>query len=315
MTINIRKYTSEDYPLWNQFVARSKNATFLFHRDFMEYHSDRFEDYSLMFFDKNEYLIAILPANRVGAEVFSHQGLTYGDFVFDDNISTIQIENLFISFKEFLNQQGILKIFIKKRPPFYDFITQYFYDFYLFTKNIHLYKKDLNLALRLDQNSKISKSKLKHYKKRINIGFQIKEEQDFTFFWEQLLTPKLQSKYDSLPVHSLQEIHYLKSKFPKNIKLFVLYLNNEALAGITIFESKNVVKSQYSATNALGESHRAFDYLMIYLIQWYQSKDFTFFDMGTVMIGDDGDYNKGLLKQKEEFGCKIYTQDFFSWEI
>ena len=63
----------KDYPSWNAFIGQAKNATFLFHRDFMEYHKDRFEDYSLMIFD-NEKLVAVLPANKVGDVVFSHQG-------------------------------------------------------------------------------------------------------------------------------------------------------------------------------------------------------------------------------------------------
>jgi hypothetical protein len=47
----VRRYTSEDFALWNAFISTAKNATFLFHRDFMEYHSDRFEDYSLLVFE------------------------------------------------------------------------------------------------------------------------------------------------------------------------------------------------------------------------------------------------------------------------
>ncbi|HQW68620.1 MAG TPA: hypothetical protein PLH25_03065, partial [Flavobacterium sp.] len=77
----IKKYNSEYFTIWNAFVSSSSNATFLFHRDFMEYHSDRFEDYSLLVFE-DEKLISIFPANRVENTVFSHQGLTYGGFVF-----------------------------------------------------------------------------------------------------------------------------------------------------------------------------------------------------------------------------------------
>ncbi|MFT6748422.1 MAG: hypothetical protein ACJAQ1_000334, partial [Flavobacterium sp.] len=75
---SVKQYRSEDYEAWNQFVSEAKNATFLFHRDFMEYHSDRFEDFSLLVFNNKEKLVAILPANRVDESVFSHQGLTYG---------------------------------------------------------------------------------------------------------------------------------------------------------------------------------------------------------------------------------------------
>ena len=47
----IKQYEPTDYTKWNAFVNEAKNATFLFHRDFMEYHSDRFDDFSLLVYD------------------------------------------------------------------------------------------------------------------------------------------------------------------------------------------------------------------------------------------------------------------------
>ena len=61
-------YRESDYANWNAFIGQAKNATFLFHRDFMEYHKDRFKDFSLLVFE-NKKLVAVLPANRVGAIV------------------------------------------------------------------------------------------------------------------------------------------------------------------------------------------------------------------------------------------------------
>ena len=82
--IEVRKYNFEDKELWNEFVASAKNATFLFNRNFMDYHKDRFEDYSLLCFKKDR-LIAILPANIVGSTLYSHQGLTYGGLVLQES--------------------------------------------------------------------------------------------------------------------------------------------------------------------------------------------------------------------------------------
>jgi hypothetical protein len=62
---------------------QSQKMHLLFHRDFMEYHSDRFQDYSLLIFEEDK-LIAVLPANRV-EDRLSHQGLTYGGLVYSLN--------------------------------------------------------------------------------------------------------------------------------------------------------------------------------------------------------------------------------------
>ena len=56
---------------WDRFCYTAKNATFLFQRDFMDYHSDRFTDHSLMMY-KDEELIAVLPANIKDRTVYSH---------------------------------------------------------------------------------------------------------------------------------------------------------------------------------------------------------------------------------------------------
>ena len=58
----VEKYTSQHRHKWDAFIAEAKNATFLFARDFMEYHSHRFTDFSLMVY-KDDQLYAVLPAN------------------------------------------------------------------------------------------------------------------------------------------------------------------------------------------------------------------------------------------------------------
>ena len=80
--IDIIRYTADRADEWNRFVAQSKNGTFLFDRGYMDYHADRFEDYSLMFF-RDGRLFALLPANRDGDTLYSHRGLTYGGLVMD----------------------------------------------------------------------------------------------------------------------------------------------------------------------------------------------------------------------------------------
>ncbi len=79
--ISIQRYTPEHKRLWDEFVAKSKNATFLHFRDYMDYHADRFTDHSLMAFDAKGNVLALLPANIDGDTLHSHQGLTYGGWL------------------------------------------------------------------------------------------------------------------------------------------------------------------------------------------------------------------------------------------
>ena len=67
--MTIIPYSINRKEVWDQFVAQSKNGTFLFQRNFMDYHADRFFDCSLMIYDgispddeyKESSLIACIP--------------------------------------------------------------------------------------------------------------------------------------------------------------------------------------------------------------------------------------------------------------
>lgn len=309
----IRKYEQNDFEVWNDFVAQAKNATFLFHRDFMEYHKDRFEDFSLLIFEE-EKLRAILPANRKENAVYSHQGLTYGGLVYSSKLKAEKVELILNEILLLLKENQIQTFYYKPIPDFYFSEGNKETEFFLTKRGAVLERKEMNLAVNLTAPLKISKSKMKHFRRIENLDLDIFEEENLEPFWEKVLEPRLQEKFGVKPVHSKEEITLLKSKFPQNIKQYSAYRNDEIIAGITIFETKNIIKSQYGATSKTGEEFRALDFLFINLIHKYKRKGKHFFDMG-IVNSDTEDYNSGLLKQKEELGCSIYSQDFYKTEI
>lgn len=306
----VRLYHKNDYEHWNVFIGLAKNGTFLFHRDFMEYHEDRFRDYSLIVLDGEKW-VAVLPANIVGNEVFSHRGLTYGGLVYSEKIGAEVVEIFFDLILDFLKQKNIQNLILKLIPDFYQSRSSNEINYFLFQKNADLVKRSMNLVIDYSKTLQISKSKLKHFRRISELGITIEETEDCTVFWDQILIPRLREKHQVSPVHSLQEINQLKLNFPENIKQFNAYFEGEIVAGITLFCTQQVIKSQYGATSVKGESIRALDFLFINLIAKFAS-EYAFFDMGIV---DDGDsYNKGLLKQKEELGCSVYVQDVYKVE-
>jgi len=310
----VKRYHKNDKALWTEFITQAKNATFLFHRDFMEYHSDRFEDFSLLVFEE-EKLKAVLPANKSGNSVYSHQGLTYGGLVFMDKLKAGKVELILDEIMLFLKENAIETFYYKPIPSFYFPVGNQETDFFLLRRGAVLEHKEMNLAVNLELPFSISKSKLKHFRRIENLDLDIVEEQDFNPFWEEVLEPRLLEKFNVKPVHSKQEIALLRERFPQNIKQYSVYQNEEIIAGITLFETKNGVKSQYGATSKKGEEVRALDFLFINLIHKYKRKGKRFFDMGIVNEENESGYNAGLLKQKEELGCTVYNQDFYKITI
>lgn len=309
----VKKYHPNDAAIWNEFIAQSKNATFLFQRDFMEYHQDRFDDFSLLIFEE-EKLKAVLPANKKENTVYSHQGLTYGGLVFSHKLKAEKIGLILDQVLVFFKENQVEIFYYKPIPGFYFPEGNQQTDFFLFKRGAVLDRKEMNLAINLGMPLQISKSKLKHFRRIEDLDLDIVEEQQFDSFWDKILEPRLLEKFDSKPVHTKAEITSLKQKFPQNIKQFSVYQQDEIIAGITIFEMGNVVKSQYGATSKKGEAVRALDFLFINLIEKYKNEKKLFFDMG-IVNSDEEDYNSGLLQQKEELGCTVYNQDFYKIEI
>ncbi|MCC9063893.1 GNAT family N-acetyltransferase [Flavobacterium piscisymbiosum] len=310
----VKKYDQNDYKIWNDFIAQAKNATFLFHRDFMEYHKDRFEDFSLMVY-QDEKLISILPANKVGNSLYSHQGLTYGGLVYTTKVKAEKAEAVLDAVLSFLKENLFEIFYYKPIPNFYFPEGNNEVDFFLFKRGAVINRKEMNLAVNLELPLQISKSKLKHFRRIEDLDLDIIEDDDFNPFWLTILEPRLLEKFNVKPVHTKEEILLLKQSFPENIRQYSVYLNDEIIAGITIFETENVVKSQYGATSKKGEEVRALDFLFINLIEKYKRKGKRFFDMGIVNEENESGYHSGLLKQKEELGSMVYNQDFYKIEI
>ena len=305
----VKRYCSDDFALWNDFISQATNATFLFDRNFMEYHADRFQDFSLLVFEE-DILQAVVPANCKDNQIFSHQGLTYGGFVFRNEFPIGQIEKVLSETFSFLQSQGFVKCEIKAMLPFYapDFhaeIQQVLSD-----KQAKITAQKMNLAIDFRTEYSISKSKLKHYRRLQSEGLVVKKEADCTIFWQEVLEPLLLEKYQTKPLHSLAEINSLQSKFPNHIEQYNLYRDGEILAGITLFKTATVIKSQYGATTENGKKFRALDYLFLYLIDSFKA-DYDYFDMGTVDDNSELGYNEGLLNQKKELGCSVYSQNIF----
>src|SRR5438128_1620711 len=105
---------------WDDFVSSAKNATFLFYRDYMDYHQDRFADHSLMIFRRDQ-LVGLLPANlNAEAKVVSHEGLTYGGLVVRQGATLCEVLACFRASLLQLHNSQIEKLVYKQIPAFYN---------------------------------------------------------------------------------------------------------------------------------------------------------------------------------------------------
>ena len=305
----IRTYQKEDFALWNDFIQKAKNATFLFHRHFMEYHSERFEDYSLLVFDEDK-LVAVLPANRIGDVVHSHQGLTYGGLVLAPKVKLSNTIAVFWSLLQYLHENKIHTLIIKRIPNFYcsDFSEEM--EYLLFILKAQLIRRDALSVLDTTLSIQPSKTRMESIRRGKKNGLIIKEETKFELFWNQILLPNLDKKHDAKPVHTFEEMTQLQRHFPKNIRHFNVYDADEIVAGTTIFVTDRVAHPQYISGNERKNELGSLDYLYYYLITDV-FKNQQFFDFGPSHEDNGTKIKEGILFWKESFGAKTTTQNFY----
>ncbi len=311
-TYTVKIYQDSDYNQWNVFIAQAKNATFLFHRDFMEYHKDRFEDYSLIVLHGEKW-VAVLPANRVGDEVFSHQGLTYGGLVYNEKIKLASVIEIFKTVLFFLNENRIDKIHIKITPSIYHQKPAEELQYALFLAEAQLVRRDSLSVIDLSKSYSLSKIRKRGVKSGINNKLVIEEVVGFQDFWNQILIPNLALKHQAKPVHTLQEITKLKALFPKNIRQFNVFDNGIIVAGTTIFESDNVAHAQYISGKEDKNELGGIDFLFHHLITSV-FKEKLFFDFGISNEQSGKKLNNGLSYWKESFGASTIVHDFYELE-
>ena len=306
---SIKSYKDTYKDTWNSFIDISKNSTFLFKREFMEYHSDRFQDFSLLIFYNSE-LIALLPCNINNGEVYSHEGLSYGGIIVKKEIKFLRYLELFRFLLRYFSENSIKKLYIKQIPQIYNSNFNGELDYLSFIIEANIYRRDIISVIDLQNENKISKDRIQGYKRGKKNKLEIKETDDLDEFWNSILTPTLLNRHDVNPVHSLEDIKKLKSFFNNNIKQFNVYHKGQIVAGTTIFLTKNVAHVQYIGSNTEKNSLGSLDFLFYNLITEHLSS-YKYFDFGNSHEQNGMKVNNGLNYWKEGYGARSLTHDFY----
>lgn len=310
--IEIKRYINEFKKDWDDLIFKSKNGTFLFYRDFMDYHSGKFEDHSFLIYRKSK-LEGVFVANIKGTTIYSHQGLTYGGLIFTKKLSVLDVLDAFEQINNELKSLGIKEVIYKPVP--------YIYHKYPAQEDIYALfrfgakKIGCNISSTIYQKDKLSfiESRKSGIRKAKKENVEIIETNNLNFFW-QILDSNLFKGHGVKPVHTIDEIEYLHSKFPENIKAYNCIFNSEVVGGCVVFVNKDIIHVQYISANEKGKSIGAIDLLFDTLIN-DKYKDFEIFDFGQSTESDGNYLNENLIFQKEGFGGRGITYDTYKYYI
>lgn len=309
----IRKYDIADRQEWDSFIGKSKNGTFLFKRGYMEYHNDRFEDYSLLVYD-NKKLRAVLPANVKDDILQSHGGLTYGGLISDGCMTTETAMEVFSEINKYLLEQGIEKVVYKPTPWIYHTLPAE-EDLYAIIQvcGAKLISREISSTVYLPNRPKFSQLRRRCVNKARRNGIIVRESNDIATFWN-ILNANLEGRYGVSPVHTEKELSLLTSRFPDSIKLFMAYDGEEALGGTLVFVMNDIVHTQYIAASPKGKTVGALDIVFDELIN-EEFSNYRFLDFGKSTEQHGIWLNKNLIHQKEGFGGRGVCYDVYEWNV
>ncbi len=310
--MTIVPYTHDKQHEWNQFVKESKNGTFLFDRNFMDYHADRFEDCSLIV-EHNGRAIACMPANinRQTQQVISHGGLTYGGLIMSRQISMTQVLEAFNLILKYYNTGLGAESFVYKPIPYIYSTYPAEEDLYaLYRCGAELMSRGVSSCINLTDSLPTSASRKDGIRKARREKLSITNASKVCDFWH-ILNTTLQQCHSTVPTHTAEELKLLMSHFPEQIRLHTtIDQNNNILAGALVFDLGHIVHTQYLAASEEGKRRGALDLLLHNLItETYADRQY--FDFGISTEQGGRILNEGLIYQKEGFGGRAVCYDTY----
>ena len=311
--IAVAPYSSADHARWDAFVARSKNATFMLDRDYMDYHASRFQDASLIFYSRPGQIAALLPANRDGDTVYSHGGLTYGGVLSDERMTTPLMLRVFDALLEHFRGVGVRRLLYKAIPHIYHSLPAEEDLYALFRCGAMPVRRDVSTVIRLASRGPVRKGTQYSRAQAARAKLNLCESVDYAGFWR-ILEENLAARHTARPVHSLAEILLLQQRFPENIRLFGCFRKDEMLAGVVVYESKCVAHTQYISATEEGKRLGALHLLTEWLLrEQYAAK--SYWDFGHSNEDAGQKLNAGLIENKEGYGGRAVVYDQYEIEL
>src|SRR5258707_7966047 len=172
-SLHVVNYEGSKKNAWDAFVSESKNGVFLFQRDYMEYHADRFPDNSLMFYDERGHLVALLPATVKDDVLSSHAGLTFGGILTDADMKVGLMLDVFDAMHDTMRAQRLRHLVYKTVPHIYHRLPAEEDLYALFRQGARLCRRDVSVTIQLPARRPLGKGRKGALKQAQKAGLEV----------------------------------------------------------------------------------------------------------------------------------------------
>jgi hypothetical protein len=318
MTLTVRRYETRDAAEWDNLVAASWNGTFLHGRKFLSYHGERFRDLSLVIEDARGRTVGVFPAAYDNAQediAVSHPGLTYGGVVHDGRLRGVAMLEALQVIAWSYREEGLHHLRYKAVPYIYHRVPSSDDLYALFRLGARRYRCDLSATIDLEFRLRPSKLRRRDLRKAQRFDVQVESGPHYLApFWT-ILEQNLASKYETRPVHTLEEITKLNRMFPDQIECVVGLAGGEVAAGIVLFRTLKVVHAQYIASTTTGNTVAALTAVMEHAIAMSKECRVRYFSFDTSNEHEGRMLNEGLHRCKTSFGGGGVVHEFYELDL
>lgn len=317
MTLTVRAYTAADAHAWDAFCAGALQATLLHTRRFLSYHGDRFLDRSVII-ERDGKWMGVMPAalDRIGPNVVvSHPGATYGGIVHQGALRGGDMLAALERVQAYFAEQGCTTLLYKAVPTLYHQAPVQDDLHALFRLGAARVRCDLSNTIDLNHRMALDGQRRRGLKKAEMAGVEVVEGPDqLPPFWD-VLRRNLVEKHGVKPVHTLDEITLLATRFPEEILCICAYVNGVVVAGTVLFVTPTAFHAQYIANSENGQRIGALDRVFAHCIDSAARLGRRWFDFG-ISTEDQGRFlNDGLYRFKAGFGGGGVIHEFFELNL
>lgn len=309
--ITVHRYTPDQRHEWDTFVERSNNGTMFHQQRFLDYHPDGKWNWHHLMFRENGKLVAVLPAG-VGKDgaLWSPTGASYGSIVVADEAfeRCLHIVDAFI---DYAKSAGFTDAYLIPPPLIYTLDYSQHVEYAMLYRKASFELHYISHAIDLKRGSAFldhfDQTARKSVRKILREGrITIRESDDYATFHKILVENK--ARHDTKPTHTLEDLLRLRELMPEKLRLNMVYLDDEPIAGSLLFlANRKVVLCFYNMLRYEYEHLRPIYLIMHETVRWAIENNYEWVDIGVsqdTKAEDPMTPSLGLISFKERFDSR-----------
>jgi len=309
MEIKLVDYAEEFRETWESFLnSDPRNGDFMMRRSFLSYHGDRFIDRSL-FFVENSEIISVFPAASLKSSpksVVSHPGASYGGIAYKTKYGGAPLVEMASTIIQHYKNLGMEHLYIKAKPHIYSNPSgsEDIYTWWRLGANLE--KVDLSNIIEVDK-FEFSTRRIRALRKLSASNVEVCEGIHFLVQAYKICLETLQSRHNTSPVHTLEDLKFLANVLPGNIRITVCYIAGVLSSGLILFVNQNAAIVQYWGSTDSGREMNALDPLVVDAIEWCRKNQLTWFVPGVSTSESGLKVDAGIYEYKLSLGSGTIT--------